>query len=655
MKLLLETLRVKTRKGIFEIPFSKKITYYYGQSSVGKSTILRLIDWCLGEENIEKTAEIVDQFLGAKLSIILEEKKITLEREFGENEIVIEFTEDNEELSRKIPIKQKDYPIIPNTQIYTISDFLFHYGGLKPPHIKRSQLDSESGLERISFRDIMWYCYLKQEEMVSSLFYLESPDNYFKHKKSRETLRYLLEYNVDQVAELQVRLSELQEKRAGEENTIQELSKFLTEQNIENIEHLQTQRNDLIKEIEKLSNELVNVQNSLKSKNYDMVLELRKKRQSLLVYLEKIEEESNNVEKRLEQHEELRGEYVSANTKIIRTYSARDFFKDLEFQICPKCGQKLEHEIEHDHCMLCKQSSDEKTVFNARKTDIDFTNRIKELDDWIKRLDNEKLKLIQKQDKTLKEKYRIDVELDELSRASDSQYLANAKTIEQHKYRLESKVEFIDKVLPMVQKVSNLKQNVIKLDENIKEIKIKIKDEMEQIRQTNKNLSELANIFKDVLLRVHFQDFNEQDGVIIDPFTLFPRIIKSGTKIKTLIDFNNMGSAGRKNIFKSCYAIAIHLLSEKINGRLPTLLIIDTPMQHINEELDEPLFRSYYNFIYEIVNNELKNHQLILVDKKDFRGVTELKLNQLNFKEPSSDDITIRLLSKDDPSYPPLF
>lgn len=656
MKIFLENMIIKSRNEVFEIPFSKKMTYYYGPSSVGKSTILRLIDWCLGAEDVERTTEITNLFLGATLNILLEDTKISLSRDFGENEIVVDYVNSkNEEISRKIPIKAKEYPVIPEQGIYNISDFLFTFSGLKPPRVRRSRYDVDSDLVRLSFRDVMWYCYLKQEQMINSLFYLDNAENYFKQLKSRDALRYFLQYNVDEVAELEEELFQLQQQKVSETNTISELSTFLSEQRIDNQETLSTERNECVRKISELNKSIADVRNSNKNKTYDSTLDMRTKRQSLLVYIEKINEEINNVEKRLEQQQSLRSEYVTANTKVIRTFSAKEFFKDLRFHTCPKCGKKINDEPETETCVLCKQSNDEKQVFDARKLDIDLTKRIKELDEWIKRLEFEKNKLDKNLKQTLDEKYRIDEDLDELSQTNDSNYLSNARNLEHEKFRLEGRIQTIDKFIPMLQKITKLKENIQKMEKNIEGLKQKIRLEKEKIRDTNQNLSELKRIFKQILLSVHFPDFNDVDEIMIDPFTLSPRIKKIGMKIETILDFNNMGSAGKKNIFKSCYAIAIHILSEKIHGALPSFLIIDTPMQHINEELDLPLFKSYYQLLYKVSQNELKNHQLILVDKKDFRDVTGLHMTQLNCRDKSTDDYTVRFMTKDNSEYPPLF
>ncbi len=88
------------------------------------------------------------------------------------------------------PCQADSQPILGDT-VYSISDLIFYFWGVDPPRVRQSKFDAESPLIRLSFRDLMWYCYLKQEELESAFFHLEDQNRKWK---SRDVMRFVLGY-----------------------------------------------------------------------------------------------------------------------------------------------------------------------------------------------------------------------------------------------------------------------------------------------------------------------------------------------------------------------------------------------------------------------------------------------------------------------------
>lgn len=68
MKVTIRLLTLRCRKAVIPVEFSSSITYFYGKMGAGKSTILQLIDFCLGNELIE-TPALQQEFIGAQLDL----------------------------------------------------------------------------------------------------------------------------------------------------------------------------------------------------------------------------------------------------------------------------------------------------------------------------------------------------------------------------------------------------------------------------------------------------------------------------------------------------------------------------------------------------------------------------------------------------------
>ena len=58
-------------------------------------------------------------------------------------------------------------------------------------------------------------------------------------------------------------------------------------------------------------------------------------------------------------------------------------------------------------------------------------------------------------------------------------------------------------------------------------------------------------------------------------------------------------------MLKVCYALAIHIVASENKLPLPTFLMIDTPMKNIGEDVNEDIFKSFYQNLYRYANDEL--------------------------------------------------
>ena len=73
------------------------------------------------------------------------------------------------------PIDNSDTPIW-GTNVFGLSDLIFELAGIGPMRVRKNKSDPDAPLIPLSFRDLMWYCYLDQDELDSTFFHLEAED-----------------------------------------------------------------------------------------------------------------------------------------------------------------------------------------------------------------------------------------------------------------------------------------------------------------------------------------------------------------------------------------------------------------------------------------------------------------------------------------------
>ena len=189
MRLRLKRLVLTCKKLVVDVPF-KDFNYFYGEMGAGKSTIVRLVDYCLGG-GIEMTPALQSEFVAAAIEVKVNDHSLRLERACGSNQVLAAWGEGDDAQQLNLPVRRAGGIVLAGTHVEVLSDLLFHLAGFEPPRVRRSQVDDESELQRLSFRDLYWYCYLDQDSIDSSFFHLDSGAEWTKRLKSRTVLGFL--------------------------------------------------------------------------------------------------------------------------------------------------------------------------------------------------------------------------------------------------------------------------------------------------------------------------------------------------------------------------------------------------------------------------------------------------------------------------------
>ncbi len=161
----------------------------------------------------------------------------------------------------------------------------------------------------------------------------------------------------------------------------------------------------------------------------------------------------------------------------------------------------------------------------------------------------------------------------------------------------------------------------------------------------NPSVQKLLTLFLDCLVKIGFRGVTKFDTIHMDPKTYMPII--SNPYENREVSFENLGSGGKKTMFKICFALAIHRLQhakQELNY-LPSFLIIDTPMKNISEREDAIMYDSFYQYLFQLFSTELSDTQLFIVDKE------KRDLSAYQFRK----DAVLMRMTCDEWMSPPLF
>lgn len=200
MNIKISSVRIKCRQGNVFIQLSNGISFIYGNAGVGKTTLLNLISYGLGN-NLVKTLAVEQEVLGVDLNILINGELVSLERKINSNSIVL--NKDNE----KINLVAKNCK---NTYWYSLSDYLYKFENLEPIVMLRGKTSKEI---KVNFSNFMWFSYLRQEELDNTLFYLGEEKSNYKEFASTYVMKILLGEKEVSDKEINKEINKLREKQ----------------------------------------------------------------------------------------------------------------------------------------------------------------------------------------------------------------------------------------------------------------------------------------------------------------------------------------------------------------------------------------------------------------------------------------------------------
>lgn len=645
MNLHLKEMFVAFKEAQEQITFGT-VSYFHGQMGAGKSTIARLIDYCFGAKDVEMTTAMTSEFVAVTLACTVNGSEVYIHRQRDTTQVQAQWTKNGEAYEAILPLKPAKGEIIPGTGIESLSDFLFYLADIKPPRVRKSKAKEESDIVRLGFRDIFWYCYLDQDEIDSNFFNLDAEANPFKRTKSRDVLRFVIGFHQERVAELESQLEETRTKRLSMIEAAKTLRPALESLGVASEDDTTSRIQHIAEQLARVDQDINQVRESGVQAKTHAGDQLRQRGRDLAAEIESTELAIASIKQVLGDYMRHHGELTTLSVKFRRTTSARAVLNNVEFTRCPRCGQALEL-VEAEHCRLCGQPEPEPKEGSSdiEVTSRDVLARIEELRDLIGRHRTQLVALERRQRDLSSQKAQVDAELNETMRAYDSAYLSSALWLERQRATLQQENIELGRLRQLTVAVAHQAKQAEDLQLEEIHIRAQLKDARTAAEQDTKNLRLLEELFLDCLVRARVPGFRNGDQVTIQSPNFLPQVTSPDTGELIHTSFANLGSGGKKTLFKICFAIAVHRLAVQVHAFMPTLLIIDSPMKNISERENREQYEGLHELLYELSVSELSGTQFVMIDK-------EFCPPSLRWKDEV--DLVQRRMTPDDASAPPL-
>jgi hypothetical protein len=616
--------------------------YFHGQMGAGKSTIARLIDYCLGGD-LAYTPALQSKFVAVTLALDVGLHAVTLTRNRDESSIRASWSQDTEVLDILVPARQANGEVLPGTGIETLSDLLFYWSDIAPPMVRRNKARDDSQLVRLSFRDLLWYSYLDQDSMDNSFFRLDD-SNYALRAKSLDVLRLIVGFHQQRISELQIELENVRTERQQLEAAVQALEAALAEEHLATARAIEAAIQTAREKQDTLRREIQEIRSKARPLETHAVEDLRSVCRQLDAELADIAVSQRDITNAIASDRAHRNSLLGLSLRQRRAQSAKEALSGLEFANCPQCYQALpSHPVEN--CPVCGQLHRATTTspIDDAALEADVHARVDELDAKVQ-LQEAALRRLATEERELREEKSIRDE--ELARATadyDSIYLSQVIEKEKRIARLGQRIVNLRQRLVMAKRAIEIKEKAAALFGREGAIRSQIEEARNAAERDTSKIDRLKELFLDCLLRARMPGFYADDVVEMKTPWFLPQVIGINSGDLAITSYETLGSGGKKTLFKCCFALAVHRLAREQKATLPTLLILDSPMKNISERENRDQFVGFNHMLYELAENELAGTQFIVIDKE---------------YEPPEADVSLtffeRYMNPDDDENPPL-
>ncbi len=639
MKFNLVSLKLSLRRADEQIEFSK-LSYFWGQMGAGKSSIARLVDYCLGG-TIQLSPALQAEFVSATLTLELERATVSIERARDAADVFASWEDDQGPYSVVIPARVAAGEVIPETTVETLSDLIFWLSEINPPRVRKSKAKVDSKIVRLSLRDLLWYCYLDQDHIDSSFFYLEESAEFYMRLKSRDVIRYVIGYHDERIADLEAELDQLRANRTARVASIDSLSKALTEVGIESEAQVAEREAALRASIVKVNAELEALRiGGREAQTTHAIDELAKVARSLGSDIAKLDLDAEELRAVRDRHVRHRNEIDMLGLKFRRSAEAREILGDVAFSACPRCTQTLPTRP----ALCCDVCGQEDLVDLADPAEVasletDIASRQAELKDAIAAIESNLARMRARRSGLMQTKDKAEADINRAMAEQDSAFLSMSLLKERERAALEAELASIAWLLRLpllLQQQREALAQIVALEQAKREALREARTKAEADRTS---LDRFAGYFLDCLVLSGVPGIQRNDRVVLDPPDFYPAILSADPSDLTRSTFTSLSSGGKKTLFKCCFAIALHRIAAQLHAPLPGLLIIDSPMKNISERENKAQFEGFYRMLYQLNVGELRQTQFVLIDKEFFAPSADLAKGVINrHMQPDSEE-----------------
>lgn len=632
--IIINQLRVVGIRKNYTIFFHAGLNIINGDSDTGKSSILDLIDYCLGGQDIDMYDELRSSGKYCLLEVSLNGKIYTIQRDiFEHNKNIDVYSSTIEDMGNVFP---KEYS--PNfsrrAEEGFISDFFLDALSIPKIEIKQAPSKADSKMIRLSFRDILKFNILSQDDVGNKQ--LLDGGNFAVAVKNQETFKFIHNLLDINIAELNALISEKSTAQKALEQNYKTISTFFRETNLKTKEDLQAEREVMKENVRVLNEQIESINQNMKADTRGLE-ELRGIRRNLERQIKSERDKIENLHIQMRQHVLLKNDYVQDIQKLDTSIKASQQ-RVLEHvdTPCPVC----------DNALRVANISEKFQQSGIELLERELKSVKNRMSGIAKLIDESRNDIILSEiniaDVT-KELEQVNLLLDTGTKEIISPYLSQRDGYTTARVQFLEKIDQIEYTLKIRNQLNEIANQSSKLELELAKLHKDLEELKAATPTTAKITERLANILQDFLTTCKM---NNVTGISLNERTFMP-IVRN-------LEYNRLTSGGVRTLVSVGYFISLLKNGMETTTNHPNFLMIDTigkylgktspkyledtnPIEDSSEGFgasDPTKYLNIYTYILDLCNGR-QDVQIIVVDN-DIPTVIQEKLRTNVVKEFSS-------------------
>jgi hypothetical protein len=322
-----------------------------GAFSTGKTTILEFVDYCLGANDHPRHPEIMPKVRAAILEVELSGSPYLIERSVGDPSTFAYVRSGRlDEPGATPPVR---CPLRPAGHPDSLSSMLLSHCKLEGVRLRDIPMQTDSDTDPLSFRDLMWLCYLPNERLDNkNLLFENSP---MRQLKLRQVVDVVFDVHDDWSVELGRRIRAVETELATARTAYVVAQQIVDEQQLGDPEQLQVAQLRADAELADTERALANLDQQARAAT-GFAEELRERHRAAALDARRTAAARRDGEAQLQRMIPLRASYAADVSKLTMLAEARKLFDPLRVTTCPACLTPLRWSpvVSEHRCTMCQ-------------------------------------------------------------------------------------------------------------------------------------------------------------------------------------------------------------------------------------------------------------------------------------------------------------
>ena len=586
----------------------RPISVIAGEIATGKTSVLELIDYCLGASRHPRHPEIQRRARAALLEIEYGNSVAVIERPLGSySEAYVHHASLDELADSYHDIEVKTLQRASDDD--SLSTFLLRAVDLAGRSLKQAPTQDASAVDPFSFRDLSDLFFLPHRRMDNLELLHER--HYPRRLKLRQTIDLIFGAHDNVLVAANALLDEVRETFAKLNLEIETISTYLGEQGVEEDHDLKRDEARTEQDLDDARSALAQLESEMASETASAD-ELRSKYDAASKQVMRLTTTVRDRDTLLRRLGALRAQYADDLLKLRFAAEAGRLFDPLALTACPSCLQPLKEPAgpSSGKCGLCAQTIepiDAGHAFDVTKETRTTETKLRELGTSMDVIDNELAEAKRKLDSAKAVRDNARAELDEAVDARLAPFISQRDAIRDRVSDIEQRIQDIARTRSLITGIEVRRSRLTELQTEEQRLRSHI-DRLRQQRQNHDYVvAALSARFGSILADFDFPKL--EDPRVDSVFMPFVRDMR----------YSELGSAGTATLVALAWHLAIFEEAMAIDALHPGFLMIDSPQKNLMSD-DEPDFDgeligdSIYSHLIRWAESDGSQSQLIIVD-----------------------------------------